>query len=122
MLLILSGLLVAVCFCAATEAPCSDATSEKCVDGRPTLPAWWSSNREELDALVNAHPGHHYRPTLVPWEQSGHTQDDPQRDAYLDILVNGLPKVGSRRIAVVGAGMAGLAAAYELLKAGHDVT
>lgn len=41
---------------------------------------------------------------------------------YLEIIQNGLAPRPSRpkRIAIIGAGMAGLAAAYELLRAGHD--
>ncbi|MGE0736184.1 MAG: flavin monoamine oxidase family protein [Alphaproteobacteria bacterium] len=38
-----------------------------------------------------------------------------------DIVANGLPKTDNpQRVIVVGAGMAGLVAAYELLRAGHD--
>jgi len=42
----------------------------------------------------------------------------------LDLLKEGLPEngAGSRRIVVVGAGMAGLTAGLLLKEAGHDVT
>lgn len=40
---------------------------------------------------------------------------------YADIVANGLPKAKrARRVVVVGAGIAGLVAAHELLRAGHD--
>lgn len=40
---------------------------------------------------------------------------------YLSLVHNGLPKADKpKRVIVVGAGMAGLVAAYELLRAGHD--
>jgi monoamine oxidase len=40
---------------------------------------------------------------------------------YADIVENGLPPAKrGRRVVVVGAGIAGLVAAYELLRAGHD--
>jgi monoamine oxidase len=42
---------------------------------------------------------------------------------YEAMIQNGLPKTGKpAKIAIVGAGMAGLVAGYELMKAGHDVT
>ena len=42
---------------------------------------------------------------------------------YLPLIQNGLPArhAPPKRVIVVGAGMAGLVAAYELLRAGHDV-
>ena len=41
--------------------------------------------------------------------------------SYESIIQNGLPKTNApKRVIVVGAGMAGLTAAYELLRAGHD--
>ena len=42
---------------------------------------------------------------------------------YLGLIRSGLPAAGGarRRIVVVGAGMAGLVAGYELGRAGHDV-
>jgi monoamine oxidase len=42
---------------------------------------------------------------------------------YLPLIENGLParRAAPKRIIVIGAGMAGLVAAYELLRAGHDV-
>ncbi len=44
-------------------------------------------------------------------------------DDLLGIIGNGLPRSATpRRIVIVGAGMAGLASAYELNRAGHDVT
>lgn len=40
---------------------------------------------------------------------------------YLSLINNGLPKAAKpKRVIIVGAGMAGLVAAYELLRAGHD--
>jgi monoamine oxidase len=40
---------------------------------------------------------------------------------YLSLLQNGLPKTARpQKVLVLGAGMAGLTAAYELLRAGHD--
>jgi monoamine oxidase len=42
---------------------------------------------------------------------------------YTDIIRNGLPKTRNpRNVVIVGAGMAGLSAAYELLRAGHRPT
>jgi monoamine oxidase len=42
---------------------------------------------------------------------------------YETMIRGGLPKSGkSSKVAIVGAGMAGLVAGYELMKAGHDVT
>jgi monoamine oxidase len=45
-------------------------------------------------------------------------------DGYLDVLEHGLAPRATRpaRVVVVGAGMAGLVAASELVRAGHDVT
>ena len=38
-----------------------------------------------------------------------------------DIIANGLPRTNTpRRVIVIGAGMAGLVAAFELQRAGHD--
>ena len=44
------------------------------------------------------------------------------QDEYLALVNNGFPANGNKpkRVVIVGAGMAGLVAAYELLKAGHD--
>src|SRR5580698_5359773 len=42
---------------------------------------------------------------------------------YETMIRGGLPKSGkSSKVAIVGAGMAGLVAGYELVKAGHNVT
>lgn len=42
-------------------------------------------------------------------------------DGYLSFIKNGLPKTDRpKKVVIVGAGMAGLVAAYELLRAGHD--
>jgi len=43
---------------------------------------------------------------------------------YMSIIKNGLPKAERtpKKVILVGAGMAGLVAAYELKRAGHDVT
>jgi monoamine oxidase len=42
---------------------------------------------------------------------------------YEPIIQQGLPRTGkSARVVIVGAGMAGLVAGYELMQAGHDVT
>jgi monoamine oxidase len=45
-----------------------------------------------------------------------------KQDEYLSFVTKGFPKNGNKkkRVVIVGAGMAGLVAAYELLKAGHD--
>jgi monoamine oxidase len=44
------------------------------------------------------------------------TQDD-----FLSIVRNGLPKAGKpQKVLILGAGMAGLVAAYELMRAGHE--
>src|SRR5258707_6026703 len=45
-----------------------------------------------------------------------------KQDEYLSFVTKGFPQNGNKkkRVVVVGAGMAGLVAAYELLKAGHD--
>jgi monoamine oxidase len=45
-----------------------------------------------------------------------------KQEEYLKIVQNGLPKNGGKpkKVIVVGAGMAGLVAAHELLRAGHD--
>ena len=42
--------------------------------------------------------------------------------SYLHLIQDGLPKTNHpQKIIIVGAGMAGLAAGYELLRAGHQV-
>jgi monoamine oxidase len=45
-----------------------------------------------------------------------------KQEEYLSLVNNGFPQNGHRpkRVVIVGAGMAGLVAGYELLKAGHD--
>ena len=45
-----------------------------------------------------------------------------KQDEYLSFVTKGFPQNGNKkkRVVVVGAGMAGLVAAYELLQAGHD--
>ena len=45
-----------------------------------------------------------------------------KQEEYLSLVNNGFPKNDKKpkRVIIVGAGMAGLVAAYELLKAGHD--
>lgn len=45
-----------------------------------------------------------------------------QQEQYLSYIRNGFPPNGHKRkrVVIVGAGMAGLVVAYELLKAGHD--
>lgn len=40
---------------------------------------------------------------------------------YLSIIRHGLPPAAPKRVIVIGAGMAGLVAAYELQRAGHEV-
>src|SRR5687768_6146605 len=41
--------------------------------------------------------------------------------AYIDLIERGLPAAAApRKVVVVGAGMAGLVAAYELKRAGHE--
>ncbi|MEX0783425.1 MAG: flavin monoamine oxidase family protein [Dehalococcoidia bacterium] len=48
---------------------------------------------------------------------------DPSPSELSSVIEAGLPSTGARkRVIVVGAGMAGLVAATELLRAGHDVT
>uniref|UniRef100_A0A098LWS4 Amine oxidase n=1 Tax=Python regius TaxID=51751 RepID=A0A098LWS4_PYTRG len=48
---------------------------------------------------------------------------DPDYEEYLEIARNGLKKTSrSKHVVVVGAGMAGLSAAYTLAQAGHKVT
>jgi len=45
-----------------------------------------------------------------------------KQDEYLSLVRDGFPRNGKKpkKVVVVGAGMAGLVAAYELLRAGHD--
>lgn len=45
-----------------------------------------------------------------------------KQDEYLSWIKNGFPQNGKKpkKVVIVGAGMAGLVAGYELLKAGHD--
>ena len=52
------------------------------------------------------------------------TRDETAERQLVDIVENGLPKLPDgefRKVVVVGAGMAGLCASYELLRAGYDV-
>lgn len=46
----------------------------------------------------------------------------PPKFNAAEIAKNGLPKTAGprKKVMIIGAGMAGLAAAYELQKAGHD--
>jgi len=47
---------------------------------------------------------------------------EPSIQEYVDIVKDGLGKSAKpKRVVIVGAGLAGLSAGYELLKAGHDV-
>jgi len=49
--------------------------------------------------------------------------ENDEKDAMLQVIDRGLPKASEpRNVIVIGAGMAGLVAAYELKKAGHKVT
>ena len=57
-------------------------------------------------------------------ERIGNAWDGFERKHRLALIDSGLPTTGERRksVIVVGAGMAGLTAAYELKRAGHTVT
>ena len=59
--------------------------------------------------------------TSVLWENL--TEAAIEKGRLLSVIDDGLPKVKKpASVIVVGAGMAGLVAAYELKKAGHQVT
>ena len=83
-----------------------------------SISGWRRTRRQPLTSRIAAAAAIRYRRTLQYRRPAPMTHESD----YLQIIANGLPPVSGKRkrVVIVGAGMAGLTAADELLRAGHD--